>query len=281
MQKIGDMSFSRNVADSKFLDYRSCLKCGGEIKVVKLTYTQDFGIFKKGDVQNYNQDCNCQLIQEVRENDRKARQLAINKYSIINDELKEATIETFDIQQGDLEKYGKRALSFIEMVTNYKKGDSFYLYGEVGRGKSHLASAVHHLLLERGISSLFINFPTMFSLFKQSYDKATPFTESDLYRAIYEANMLILDDFGVGYINEWKTEIIYNVLNSRQGKSTIFTTNFHPNDLNKKFESREIDRVLNRMSSEHIICLELPDSYRSRNRMIKLKTDRSNHVYGG
>ena len=62
----------------------------------------------------------------------------------------------------------------------------------------------------------------MFSLFKQSYDKATPFTESDLYRAIYETDMLILDDFGVGYINEWKTEIIYNVLNSRQEKAQFY-----------------------------------------------------------
>ncbi|GAB6457610.1 MULTISPECIES: ATP-binding protein [Bacillus] len=281
MQKIGDMSFFQNVADIEYLDYRSCLKCGGEIKKTKLTYTRNFGVFKKGEIREYRQECNCLLIKEVRENDRKARLLAINKYSIINDELKEATIETFDFHLGNIMTYGKRALNFIEMVTNFTKGDSFYLYGQVGRGKSHLASAVHHLLLDRGSSSLFINFPTMFSLFKQSYDKATPFTESDLYRAIYETDMLILDDFGVGYINEWKTEIIYNVLNSRQGKSTIFTTNFHPNDLNKKFESREIDRMLNRMSSEQIISLELPESYRSRNRMVKLKADNSNSVYGG
>ncbi|HFJ9465849.1 hypothetical protein P4V01_13170 [Bacillus thuringiensis] len=86
-----------------------------------------------------------------------------------------------------------------------------------------------------------MNFSTMFSLFKQSYDKATPFSESDLYRAIYESEMLILDDLGVGSINEWRAEIIYNVLKSRQGRSTIFTSNFHPNELNKKFESREID----------------------------------------
>ncbi len=32
MQKIGDMSFFQNVADIEYLDYRSCLKCGGEIK---------------------------------------------------------------------------------------------------------------------------------------------------------------------------------------------------------------------------------------------------------
>ena len=30
--KIGDMSFFQNVADIEYLDYRSCLKCGGEIK---------------------------------------------------------------------------------------------------------------------------------------------------------------------------------------------------------------------------------------------------------
>ena len=39
--------------------------------------------------------------------------------------------------------------------------------------------------------------------------------------------------------------------------------------------------MLNRMSSEQIISLELPESYRSRNRMVKLKADNSNSVYGG
>lgn len=273
MRKIGDMSFFQHVATSEFLDYRSCLKCGGEIKVVRLTYTRDFGVFKQGAIQEIKQDCNCELIKQVRENDQKARLLAINKFSIINDELKDATIESFDFYQGDIKTYGEPAAKFIELVTSFKKGDSFYLYGQVGRGKSHLASAAYHLLLERGISSLFINFPTMFSLFKQSYDKATPFSESDLYRAIYESEMLILDDLGVGSINEWRAEIIYNVLNSRQGRSTIFTSNFHPNELNKKFESREIDRMLNRISNEQIICLELPYSYRSRNRTVKLKMD--------
>lgn len=273
MKKIGDMSFFQNVAISEFLDYRSCLKCGGEIKIVRLTYTRDFGVFKQGTIQEIQQDCNCKLIKQVRENDQKARLLAINKFSIINDELKDATIDSFDFYQGDITTYGEPAAKFIELVTSFKRGDSFYLYGQVGRGKSHLASAAHHLLLERGISSLFINFPTMFSLFKQSYDKATPFSESDLYRAIYESEMLILDDLGVGSINEWRAEIIYNVLNSRQGRSTIFTSNFHPNELNKKFESREIDRMLNRISNEQIICLELPHSYRSRNRTIKLKMD--------
>ena len=62
------------------------------------------------------------MIKEVRENDRKARLLAINKYSIINDELKEATIETFDFHLGNIMTYGKRALNFIEMVTNFTKG---------------------------------------------------------------------------------------------------------------------------------------------------------------
>ncbi|MED3351788.1 ATP-binding protein [Bacillus thuringiensis] len=273
MKKIGDMSFFQNVAINEFLDYRSCLKCGGEIKIVKLTYTRDFGVFKQGTIQEIKQDCNCELIKQVRENDQKVRLLAINKFSIINDELKNATIDSFDFYQGDIKKYGEPAAKFIELVTSFKKGDSFYLYGQVGRGKSHLASAAHHLLLEGGISSLFINFPTMFSLFKQSYDKATPFSESDLYKAIYESEMLILDDLGVGSINEWRAEIIYNVLNSRQGRSTIFTSNFHPNELNKKFESREIDRMLNRISNEQIICLKLPYSYRSRNRTVKLKMD--------
>lgn len=51
-------------------------------------------------------------------------------------------------------------------------------------------------------------------------------------------------------------------------ESTIFTSNFHPNELNKKFESRKIDRILNKISNEQIICLELLHSYLSRNRPI-------------
>lgn len=39
------MSFFQNMAINEFLDYRSCLKCGGKIKIVKLTYTRDFGVF--------------------------------------------------------------------------------------------------------------------------------------------------------------------------------------------------------------------------------------------
>ncbi|TKJ03641.1 hypothetical protein FC695_13570, partial [Bacillus cereus] len=117
MKKIGDMSFFQDVAISEFLDYRSCLRCGGEIKNVRLTYTRDFGVFKQGTIQEITQDCNCELIKQVRENDQKARLLAINKFSIINDELKDATIDSFDFYQGDIKTYGEPAAKFIELVT--------------------------------------------------------------------------------------------------------------------------------------------------------------------
>ena len=45
------------------------------------------------EIREYRQECNCLLIKEVRENDRKARLLAINKYSIINDELKKLLLK--------------------------------------------------------------------------------------------------------------------------------------------------------------------------------------------
>jgi DNA replication protein DnaC len=115
----------------------------------------------------------------------------------------------------------------------------------------------------------------------QSVRTATFYGEPDLLEAIREsysgngetgilsycqrAKLLILDDIGAGYVKEesqrWYEDILWRILNERNDKKTLVTTNLTPPELQARIGGRAWSRLKEMLgSSENYVSLfDVPD----------------------
>jgi len=101
------------------------------------------------------------------------------------------------------------------------------LFGNVGVGKTHLAVAIAQNLLERGFACRFADYRALLKQIQASYDPANPATEQGIVAPLLSAEVLVLDDLGVGRSTEWAQETLHYLLNHRYSHklATILTTN--------------------------------------------------------
>lgn len=113
-------------------------------------------------------------------------------------------------------------------------------YGAVGTGKTHLAVAIAQKLLERGIGCVFTDYRDLLKRIQATFDPANPATEAGVVAPLLGADVLILDDLGVGRATDWALETLHYILNHRysQRLATIVTTNLE--DLAASMEKREV-----------------------------------------
>lgn len=127
-------------------------------------------------------------------------------------------------------------MSFQKFRAN---GMGLYIYsGTKGSGKTMLSCCILNEIARRYIGSVkFINVLDFISLTKRSYDG------SDETEAIYQANLLVLDDLGVQMSREWTDSVLYQLVNDRytNRKPTIYTSNIPVGQL--KIDDRIRDRI--------------------------------------
>jgi DNA replication protein DnaC len=122
------------------------------------------------------------------------------------------------------EAFGKA----FEYVSNYLKHPTpkgLLFQGPPGLGKTHLAIGIIRELIERECV------PCFFCNFSSELQKIRDSMSSDrsliLPRLVYDAEVLILDDFGSQRWSAWVQEQMSNVISNRynDGRATIITTN--------------------------------------------------------
>ena len=65
-----------------------------------------------------------------------------------------------------------------------------------------------------------------------------------------ECDLLIIDDLGTEFVNQFTVSCLYNLLNTRQNKnlSTVISTNLTAEELARKYEDRIYSRLVGRDS---------------------------------
>ena len=125
------------------------------------------------------------------------------------------------------------------------QGRTLLFLGTTGTGKTHLSTAIAKTVIERGFEVLYDSAQNIVSAFEQDrfrsgYGVYEP--KADKY---LECDLLILDDLGTEFVNQFTVSCLYNLLNTRQNKglSTLISTNLSPTELTNKYDDRIFSRL--------------------------------------
>ncbi len=165
-----------------------------------------------------------------------------------------------DLYSGeDLVRFREAVRMCRDYIARFDTDYSNLLFvGSVGTGKSFLSSCIAHELLMSGHSVLYFSASDFFdtcahNAFRRGDEDALD-TDNDLY----DCDLLIIDDLGTEYANQFVSSELFSCLNARHNKrrSTIINTN-----LSLKFlQERYSDRVLSRITGYYtILKLTGPD----------------------
>lgn len=97
--------------------------------------------------------------------------------------------------------------------------------GPPGLGKTHLAVGILYKLIERQSVSCF--FCNLAGELQRIRDSMASEKSLNLPRLVYDAEVLLLDDFGIQKWSSWVQDQISNIISNRydNGRATIITTN--------------------------------------------------------
>lgn len=200
----------------------------------------------------------------------------LEKQSVLQDEtIMDATFENYilDADQNEARAHLQKVLYALE---EYKQGRQFNLWltGNVGVGKSHLSMSLLKELRTLHTSCVFIDVDEMFRrMFHAMYkDKESPYTEMYFIELATKVDILVIDDLGAetGNINtekeasDFKSRVLRAIVNGRQNKSTIFTTNLKHKQILAVYDAKLADRML---KNARVINYVDTLSYRSKNNM--------------
>jgi DNA replication protein DnaC len=110
-----------------------------------------------------------------------------------------------------------------------EKKPGLMLIGEPGTGKTHLAVAALRILIDRGFEGVFLDFQTLLSRIRASFNKHSESTERDGLRSAMETGVLLLDDLGAHRIKEFVEDTVTELITYRcnHQKPVIVTTNLY------------------------------------------------------
>ena len=170
--------------------------------------------------------------------------------------IEKQSFENFDIERykevpNGYEKMKTNLIEIKDFIDNFDKRPQTLLFvGKTGTGKTHLSTAIAKALIEKGYEVLYDSSQNIVSAFehdrfKSGYGPYEP--KGDKY---LECDLLILDDLGTEFVNQFTLSCLYNLINTRQNKglSTIISTNLSATEITNKYEDRIYSRLMGKDS---------------------------------
>lgn len=123
----------------------------------------------------------------------------------------------------------------------------FYIHGDNGAGKTHLAVALlrEDLVANKRADSEMIKASKLFTRIRATYNGIGEETEQGIIEEYANTANLYLDDIGAEKATDWVIEILFRIIDERSenGRRTIFTSNFSLDELSERLGGRIADRI--------------------------------------
>jgi len=155
------------------------------------------------------------LEDEVERRGQKQLSLRLRRSSLDPQKTLEAFDFSFNPAVNRQQVFDLATCAFVE------RGESVFLIGPAGVGKSHLAQALGHEAARRGYDVLFTRTSAMLSHLHAGRADATYERRMALYQ---RPDVLILDDFGLKPMRPPAAEDLYEVIEGRYGRGAVLLT---------------------------------------------------------
>ncbi len=178
---------------------------------------------------------------EETEKQKEARHLSENYYiRDFSDEWLNASLKSF---RTDREKNLKKQIT-ASLKDSYKNW--FYLYGDLGTGKSYAFAAFCNDLARKGKKVCFMNATKRFDELKGMAIKNKE-TFDKVMKTIYNLDYLVIDDFGNEYKSDYvRDQIVMPILveRTKNHKPTFFTSDYSLKEIEELYSNKFGTQIL-------------------------------------
>jgi len=209
----------------------------------------------------------------------------LNEKEFTGEELKEKYI-TVGISKRHLEaSIDNIAKNVLEDLCGFFNKESYYIYGEVGCGKTYLVSALLKeyiinnkykvVCLDKGTKyssspcvfmkspwlPCFISLPDLLLKIRLAFKDNSEHTEESIISEFTDKQFLVLDDMGVEKPSEWVMQTLYTIIDRRNRdlKQTVFTSNYPIKGLKERVGERIVSRIVELCGKNNILNLKGKD----------------------
>ena len=146
--------------------------------------------------------------------------------------LKRMAFETFDADGAPSSKHDDKASLSLALDAAKEFAEHpekwLYLHGPTGVGKTHIAVAIAKVQSDRGRSVTFWSVPDLLDNLRHSYSNPNESTFYELFDAVRNCELLILDDFGAQQMTDWALEKLYQIIAHRHDRllPTVITSQY-------------------------------------------------------
>lgn len=140
-----------------------------------------------------------------------------------------------------LEKVLKYCKSYAACFS--PSSNSILMLGATGLGKTHLSLAIANEVINRGYSVIYVSAPALIQQLERAMRQRND--ENSVLDSIADCDLLIIDDLGTEFHNQFTVSNMYNVINSRllSNKPLIINTNLSLSELEKTYSDRLVSRI--------------------------------------
>jgi DNA replication protein DnaC len=171
----------------------------------------------------------------------------MSQFWIIPPELEKETLATYKPEDAAQAEVFQTAVNYLK---DFKGGDQYNILfrGSYGGGKSHLLKGI-----AEGIKKMtktdqdgdevpmtvgFLTLDNLLDIIKGTFGRREGQTEHDILKAVIKLDFLVIDDLGTES-GEWAGKKLFEIVNSRLGKATAYSSNYMdlngPNGLESRY----------------------------------------------
>lgn len=227
-----------------------CEGCGNEVAIIKVPI---IGGPEKGKIIEKKRGCICWENEQARQAKKEQMELKIRriveKYNTVNPDLENADFESFIPSNDNLVQALELSMEYVENFS-LDNPKNLLFAGLYGLGKSHLSYAICKALRTRDFVAVFVSVPKLLTIIRSSYNRSSDVSESDLLDALSKVDFLALDDIGAERTKKdedgesWAAEKLFEIIDGRSGRNTLYTTNLSSEELARKVGSRNFSRMM-------------------------------------